>query len=137
MTLETRKVLDLLAEGKIGAADAEKLLEKLQGATTEDEEPLPAAPNAGKKHYLRIVVDEPGRKQVNIRMPLGFFRSGGLSILGMLPAHVAEKLKERGLDIGAFRLHKGKDEGELMEALNNLDLDVDKGDGKKVRIFCE
>jgi hypothetical protein len=137
MSLETRKVLDMLAEGKITSADAEKLLDKLQAAATEDDNPLPAESTPGKKRYLRIVVDEPGRKQVNIRMPLGFLRSGGYSMLGMLPVSVAEKLKERGIDIGAFRLHTGKGDDENLEILQQLNLDVDKGDGKKVRIFCE
>ena len=137
MSLETRKVLDMLAEGKISAVDAEKLLEKLQGtATEEDNEPATAPAPQDTKRYLRIVVDEPGRKQVNIRMPLGFLRSG-VSLLGILPVNVAEKLKERGIDIGAFHLNSRKDNSEILAALNELNLDVDKGDGKKVRIYCE
>ena len=137
MSAETRKVLDMLAEGKIGAADAEKLLDKLQGTSTEEGDPAAPPPSPGKKNYLRIVVDEPGKKPVNVRMPLAFFRSGGLSLLGMLPASVGEKLKERGIDIGAFRLHTGKGNDDSLQILQQLDLDVDKGDGKKVRIFCE
>jgi len=137
MSVETRKVLDMLTEGKINASDAEKLLDKLQGTGSEEAVPPTPAPNSGKKNYLRIVVDEPGKKPVNVRMPLAFFRSGGLSLLGMLPTSVGEKLKERGIDIGAFRLHTGKGNDEYLQLLQQLDVDVDKGDGKKVRIFCE
>ena len=133
MSLETRKVLDMLAEGKITSADAEKLLEKLQGGTgsvPEDAVEAPARKDTAR--FLRIVVDEPGRKPVNIRMPLAFARAG-LSMAGMLPRGVADKLKERGIDVDQIRL--GKD-GNI-DLLKQLDVDIDKGDGKKVRVFCE
>ncbi len=140
MSLETRKVLDMVAEGKITSADAEKLLEKL-GASPDasgdapSEETGKPAPTPAKR-YLRIVVDEPGKKSVNIRMPLAFARAG-LSIAGMLPKNVAEKMKERGLDLEQLRFHTGFGKDENVEVLKQLDLDIDKGDGKKVRIFCE
>jgi hypothetical protein len=140
MSLETRKVLDMVAEGKITAADAERLLNKLESAAPATGEAKPGeSPNdaaTSTKRYLRIVVDEPGRKPVNIRMPLAFARAG-LSMAGMLPRNVAEKLKERGIDLDQFRVHTGFGKDDGVEMLKQLDLDVDKGDGKKVRIFCE
>ena len=139
MSLETRKVLDMVAEGRITAADAEKLLEKLEGSSAADEKP-PQAASASEKsgfrrvRFLRIEVDEPGRKQVNIRVPLAFAFSGK-SLLGVLPVNVTEKLKERGIDLDQLRsrLSRGEDD----EILQQLNIDVDKGNGKKVRIFCE
>ena len=142
MSLETRKVLDMLAEGKITAADAEKLLSKLEGVNngSEEEQNVPSERkdnrSTEKARFLRIVVDEPGRKPVNIRMPLAFARAG-LSMAGMLPRGVAEKLKERGIDVDQIRFHTGFGKDENTEVLKQLDLDIDKGDGKKVRIFCE
>jgi SHOCT-like protein len=134
MSLETRKVLDMLAEGKITAADADKLLEKLQASSGAADPTHPEAePSAQTLRTLRIVVDEPGRKQVNIRMPLSFVRSGA-ALVGVLPRPVTEKLKERGIDLGALSEASGD---ELVTALRDLHLDVDKGDGKTVRIFCE
>jgi len=142
MSLETRKVLDMLAEGKITAADAEKLLGKLE-ATADSAEAKQIESSERKEarstehaRFLRIVVDEPGRKPVNIRMPLAFARAG-LSMAGMLPRGVAEKLKERGIDLDQMRFHTGFGKDENVEILKQLDLDIDKGDGKKVRIFCE
>ncbi|MGH9522898.1 MAG: SHOCT-like domain-containing protein [Terriglobales bacterium] len=137
MSLETRKVLDMVAQGKITSEDAEKLLQKLGNSSVAAGEAQESAnaPQSAPKRYLRIVVDEPGRKPVNIRMPLAFARAG-MSMAGMLPKNVAEKLKEHGVDVGVFRLHGlGKDDD--VEALEQLDLDIDKGDGKKIRIFCE
>ena len=137
MSLETRKVLDMVAEGKITSADAEKLLQKLQGGTDDvDEKPAEAPARKETARFLRIVVDEPGRKPVNIRMPLAFARAG-LSIAGMLPRGVADKLKERGIDVDQMRFHTGFGKDDNVEILKQLDLDIDRGDGKKVRIFCE
>ncbi len=137
MSLETRKVLDMLAEGKITSADAEKLLEKLHAGTGSDEDnPVEAPARKDQARFLRIVVDEPGKKPVNIRMPLAFARAG-LSMAGMLPRGVAEKLKERGIDVDQIRFHTGFGKDDNVEILKQLDLDIDKGDGKKVRIFCE
>lgn len=139
MSLETRKVLDMVAEGKINAADAEKLLEKLENSPGAEETQAEAAPASEKGgfrrvRFLRIQVDEPGRKQVNIRLPLAFAFSGK-SLLGVLPVNVMEKLKERGIDLDQLR--SGLSKGEDAEILKQLNIDVDKGDGKKVRIFCE
>jgi hypothetical protein len=140
MSLETRKVLDMVAEGKITAADAEKLLAKLETSSevSGEVQPEESAKDAhtAPKRYLRIVVNEPGRKQVNIRMPLAFARTG-LSMAGMLPRNIAEKLKERGIDLEQLRFHTGFGKDDNVELLKELDLDIDKGDGKKVRIFCE
>jgi hypothetical protein len=138
MSLETRKILEMLAEGKITASDAEKLLEKLAASAddTKQSDATAAPEKTDHVRYLRIQVDEPGRKPVNIRMPLAFARAG-MSLVGMLPIGISDKLKERGIDLDKVRFHTGFGKDENMEVLKQLDLDVDKGDGKKVRIFCE
>ena len=137
MSLETRKVLEMLAEAKITAADAEKLLEKLQTTSGSGEEnPVEAPVQKEQARFLRIEVAEPGRKPVNIRMPLAFARAG-LSLAGMLPREAADKLRERGIDVDQFRFHTGSGKDVNVDILKQIDLDIDKGDGKKVRIFCE
>jgi hypothetical protein len=134
LSLETRKVLDMLAEGKISAENAERLLDKLQSTPTDSGTEPEAAPAAGQNgRSFRIVVDEPGKKPVNIRMPLSFLRSGS-ALLGMMPKQVNECLKERGIDLAVL---SGKQGDELAKMLQELLVDIDKGDGKKVRIFCE
>ena len=97
MSVETRKVLDMVAEGKITTEDAEKLLAKLEASSGAEQATPETAPPAEKSgfrrvRFLRIEVDEPGRKQVNIRMPLAF-AFAGRSLLGVLPVNVTEKLK--------------------------------------------
>jgi SHOCT-like protein len=137
MSAERKKVLEMLAEGTISADEAEKLLDKL-GAAVSDE----AAPNqkaasgpaaAPKKpRFLRIVVERPGQDHVNIRMPISLTRTGKL--LAILPSRIGERLAEHGIDLSAL---SAMNEQELSEAMENINIDVDRGNGKKVRIFCE
>ena len=60
MDTEHRKVLDMLAEGKISAADAERLLSKLAGSAEDLTIETPAdETTTGSRplKYLRVVVD--------------------------------------------------------------------------------
>ena len=146
MSAETKKGLEMLAEGKINADEADRLIEKLTGsgsdsaqgsASTQNAAPEEKKANAGseakKPRYLRIVVEKPGQDHVNMRIPLTFTRTG-TRLMGVLPLRVLEKLGEHGIDVAAFADLKGED---LAEAIETLNVDIDKGNGKKVRIFCE
>ena len=137
MSVETKKVLDLLTEGKITSADAERLLDKLaavkepaeSGAPDNQERPS----TASTRKYLRIVVDKGEGKDVNMRVPLSFLRSG-VGLIGVLPPSVAQKLADKGLNLDVLSGLRGD---KLNEALNQLCVDIDSNDGKSVRIFCE
>jgi hypothetical protein len=136
MSVETRKVLDMLAEGKITPDDAERLLDKLaaakepseSGAAENQESPCTAAP----RKYLRILVNGEG-KDVNVRVPLSFVRTG-VGLMAVLPPRVADKLNDKGFDLSVLKDLKGD---ELNEALNTLNINIDSSDGKHVRVFCE
>lgn len=130
MSAETRKILEMLADKKITAEEADKLLEKLstQPFPEKSEEPSP-----NKPRFLRIVVDKPGQEPVNIRMPLSFMRTGA-GLLAVLPARINEHLAELGVD---FSARGAMNEKEWAEAIENMNVDIEKGNGKKVRIFCE
>jgi SHOCT-like protein len=138
MTAERKKVLEMLAGGKITAEEAEKLLDKLNttapdAADSKGAQGEPSAPGNRSPRFLRIVVDKPGEDQVNVRLPLSFLNRGS-SLLGVLPLRVGRKLAEHGIDLSAFTALKGED---LAEALQETFVDIEKGNGKKVRIFCE
>ncbi len=130
MSAERRKVLEMLAEGKITAAEAGKLLDKLTGSpsdlTSRERTEAGSASEAKKQRYLRIVVERPGEDHVNLRVPLSFTRAGKL--LAVLPLKVGEKLAEHGIDLSAFAAMKDK---ELAEAIENINVDIEKGDGKE------
>jgi hypothetical protein len=137
MSEETRKVLEMLAEGKISATDAERILERLTGSaqtfTGEAKAESAETATAKKPRFLRITVDKPGQDPVNIRMPLAFARTG-TSLLAVLPSRVSERLAELGIDAAVLG---SKTDCDWAQALGNADINIDRGDGKKVRIFCE
>jgi len=141
MSAETRKVLEMLADKKITAEEAEKLLEKLSAQPSVEakrEESSSSSSNSSsssssKPRFLRIVVDKPGQDQVNVRVPLAFARSGS-HLLAVLPTRVREKLAERGIDLSETGVLDTKKWESLVE---NMPIDIEKGNGKKVKIFCE
>ena len=138
MSSETKKVLEMLASGQITAEEAEKLLEKLGANGSGSTPPTTAAqPEGGaapqKLRFLRVVVESPGRDQVNIRVPLPFLRAG-MKLLGVIPPQASAKLAEKGIDLNVLRDLKG---GELVDELKDLHVDVDSQNGEKVRVYCE
>jgi hypothetical protein len=137
MAAETRKVLEMLAAGQIGAADAEKLLEKLDRGASAGADPHTGHDSSSsqpqKLRYLRVLVENPKSEQVNVRIPLVFLRSG-MKLLAVLPPRVNEKLVEKGIDLSALAELKGP---ELEQALRDLLVNVDGPEGNKVQVFCE
>jgi hypothetical protein len=130
MSAETRKVLEMLTEGKITAADAERLLDKL-GASPES---APAArveapAGNGVKKFLRVLIERPLGADVNVRVPLNFVRSG-ISLGGVLPPKVMEQLRQEGIDVQLF----GQ---QLDQTLDDLHVDMESKSGKRIRVFCE
>lgn len=136
MSTERRQVLEMLAQGKIAAEDAERLLDKL-AASRERPDDFSSAEEgshrSGHLKYLRVLVDSKGGDTVNIRVPIALVRTG-IKLSAMMPAGASEKLSQRGIDLSQLSALKG---AELMEALRELKVDVDSVDGDKVRIFCE
>ena len=142
MSAETKRVLELLKEGKISTEDAEKLLEKLSGtatnqasstwseATPSDKAGEDAGGGARKPRFLRIVIEKPGHDHVNMRVPLSLVRTSRL--IALVPPRVTERLAEQGIDLAGFASME-----DFAEAVEKTNIDIDKGNGKKVRIFCE
>lgn len=139
MSAETQKVLEMVAAGTITPADADRLLEKLSHSAPTEPSAAPESPaTKTARRFLRIVVDKPGRDAINIRVPLSFLRSG--MAWTVLPKAVRERLEERGINLGRFvslREISSMDPAALDAMLEQLNMEIDKGDGKKVRIFAE
>jgi hypothetical protein len=138
MSAERKKVLELLASGKITTEEAEKLLIKLDALSGSETDSVNSAPESGPEskplRYLRVEVEKPDSSEnVNVRIPLSFLRaSAGLHLL--LPLRVQEKLSANGIDIGTLSRLKGQ---ELENVLRRLNVQVDESSGQKVRVFCE
>ncbi len=141
MNDERRKVLDMLAAGKITPDEAEQLLNRLALDDKAANEPGCEAggsenegtARSGKLRYLRVVVDKPNRDNVNIRLPLKLVMTG-MKLSALVPGKAGKQLSEQGIDLS----HLGKLKGEaLNEALSELDIDIETEKGDKVRVFCE
>lgn len=134
MSNDRRKVLEMLAEGKISADDAERLLSKIgTGRTADPAEEVP--PDTGRRplKYLRVLVDSEDGDKVNIRVPIALVRTG-LLLSAMIPAAASDELKKNGVDLSGLSALNGE---ELIEALRDLHVDIDSDDGDTVRVFCE
>jgi hypothetical protein len=132
MNPERMKVLEMLAAGKITPDEAERIIEKL-AAIAPPPDDAPAQKPPGSLKYLRVVLHENDGERVNIRVPLALVRTG-LKLSTMLPKHASEELSRKGIDISQLCGLQGE---ELIDALRELQVDVDSDDGEQVRIFCE
>jgi hypothetical protein len=136
MTDKRRQILDMLASGKLTAAEAERLIAALERGTAM------AAPAAEKLKYLRVLVDtvdeHDGPTKVNVRVPMQLLRAG-VRLTGVIPTkardQVNEALRNQGIPFDINKLTPDNLE-EMVEQLRELSVDVDN-DRAKVRVFCE
>jgi len=142
---ERLRILELLAEGKINAAEAERLLDAVRREEQVPTPPVPPDPDdpagrrsGGKPRMLRVLVNKADGEQVNIRVPLGLLRAG-LKLKGLLPgnakAQVDVALQEKGLNFNLDDLD-AKSLETIVEALSDMRIEIDS-DKEKVQVFCE
>ena len=138
MNEERKKILEMVAAGKISVEEAERLLNAIEeGSGAAGKEPA-----AGKKpKYLRVLVepkgDKPNYEKVNVRVPINLIRAG-LKLASFIPKHSQEKvghaLREKGMNID-FNNLTPEDLDELILNLNDLQINVDGDD--VVKVYCE
>jgi hypothetical protein len=140
MSEDRKQILQMLAEGKVTAEEAERLIAALEAGPASGT--TDRAPRSGSPKYLRVMVDtEDGAAtptKVNIRVPMQLLRAG-VRLSALIPAPAREKvnasLRENGLPFDISQL-KPENLEDLIEQLNDLTVDVDQ-DKTKVRVFCE
>jgi hypothetical protein len=144
MNDERRRVLDLLAQGKITVDEADDLMRALESRRSN---PAATAGEAdGERSKLRWVLihvhktAKEGKqdKDVNIRVPIAIVKSGmrlGALIPGLAGDQVAAKMRERGLDVDFSKLDAVAIEAILKE-LCDTNIEIDSGRAH-VRITCE
>lgn len=148
MSEDRTRILTMLAEGKITADEAERLLDALD--SRRPGEPVgEAAPSAVKgdptplldalPKYLRVKVDGKKGEKVEVKVPLALVRSG-LKLTSLIPPQAMDQINrqmaEKGISFD-FSNFKPEDIDELMEALREMEINVDGKDGEKVRVYCE
>jgi hypothetical protein len=141
MNEERKRILNMLAENKINAQEAEALLDAMSPPSATGATDGGGALSSDPK-YLRVLVEEAEdghTGKVNVRVPFQLIRAGvRLAALIPVTAHgpVNKALQERGIDIDVSKL-KPEDFENLVEHLRDLTVDVEGTRGEKVRVFCE
>ena len=148
MSEDRARILNMLAEGKINAEEAERLLDAMDSRTTAAPttvsgvsaikgDPAPLL-NALPK-FLHVLVDGDEGEKVNVKIPLALVRSG-LKLTSLIPPQAMEQLNtqmaESGMSID-FNNFKPEDIDELIEALREMEISVDGSKGEKVRVYAE
>ena len=134
MSEETRKVLEMLSNGKISVQEAEQLLQAVAA-------PVQAEERKSEPRYFRINVNKPAREgkkaeNVNIRVPMTVVR-GGLRLGALFPGMLGKKKiqLEDGTELDLSKIHY-TDLEAMIKDIGELTVDVD-GDDAQVRIRCE
>ena len=133
MTEERRKILEMLSEGKITAEDAERLLDRIEAGPSSSRKPPRKPGDPSKIKWLLVHVDGNDGDKVNVRVPINLIRTG-IKLGAILPSGASERIQASGIDLND--LAKLADE-ELVEALADLQVDVNSEGGDVVQIYCE
>jgi hypothetical protein len=144
MNDDRRSVLQMLAEGKINADEAERLISAMErdGSAPRPFDSAPLGHNKQPPKYLRVSVDaadaDEGPTKVNIRVPMALLRAG-VRLTSLIPPaarnQVNAELAKNGVpfDIGQLKPENLED---LIAHLEDFSVDVDAQDAK-VRVYCE
>ncbi len=143
MSNERSRILNMLAEGKITAEEAEKLLDALKQETNQgpkDEEEPKTEPKPGDKpKYLCIVVRPKSSEgdKVDIKIPLQIIRAG-VKLKSILPESARDRINTKFIDKGIGLNINDIDSRsleELLQSLKELSIDVEDGN-ETVKIYC-
>ena len=144
MNDDRRSVLQMLADGKITADEAERLLSAMErnGSAPRPFDSASTGHNRQPPKYLRVSVDaadvDEGPTKVNIRVPMALLRAG-VRLTSLIPPaarnQVNAELAKNGVpfDIGQLKPENLED---LIAHLEDFSVDVDAQDAK-VRVYCE
>ena len=156
MNEERRKILEMLAAGKINADEAERLIAAVErssaaggGQSGSASSSEAAAGTKTRPKYLRVLVEadesmtglKGGTTTVNVRVPMQLLRAG-VRLAGLIPVQAHDQLDEafskHGVPITLSQI-KPENLEELIDHLEDLTVDVDGKDGNttKVKVFCE
>ncbi|MFZ5978991.1 MAG: SHOCT-like domain-containing protein [Candidatus Zixiibacteriota bacterium] len=143
MSEQRKQILQMLADGKITADEAERLINALGEVRVDSAPPVePEAKSNGKPKFLHVKVNaEPGshhrHENVDIKIPIILLKAG-LKLGSMMPdkvkGEIHTRLAEKGFNFDLHDLKPDQIDG-LIQALTESSIDIDS-DREKVRIYC-
>jgi hypothetical protein len=108
MSEEKLKILQMVQEGKINAAEALELLKAL-----EESEPKPGAPTATPSRlanrFLRVKVSSNGITKVNVNLPLSLLRvASKFAVFGVnyIPEVARLEMEKKGVDLSKIDIEE-------------------------------
>jgi hypothetical protein len=144
MSDDRTRILSLLADGKISADEAERLLDALDtqksagaaGASAIKGDPEPLITALPK--YLFVKVTAVNGDNVDVKIPIALVRSG-LKLTSLIPPQAMDQISasmaQHGMSVDFTNL-KPADIDELITNLREMEVNVDSQNGDKVRVFC-
>lgn len=160
MTENKKKILEMLAQNKISADEAYRLLSAVD--SEEGGHGNAGYENTGSKgtavkakpKYLRVTVTPSAEGtssgkgnlfqdgnvgRVNVRVPMSLIRAG-IKLTSLIPPEALDKannaLREKGINFDVRNI-KSEDIEGLIEALGDMEIDVEGAKGEKVKVFVE
>ncbi|MCD6545966.1 MAG: hypothetical protein J7K69_04855 [Thermotogae bacterium] len=121
-----RSILELLKAEKVSIDEAIELIEALYEAEKNEEIKEKSKDEAGKKKFLRIIVDSQDGDKVRVNIPIALVKYAKTFV----PKNVKSELNSQNVDLdGIIKMVEEGFEGEI--------LTVDSEDGDHVKIFVE
>ena len=152
MSDETRRILELLAQGKITVDEADQLLKAVGAATAPEPAGDTSTGDSGapRPRWIRINVQKPAdenrkAKDVNIRVPVAVMKGGmrlGAIIASFAGEKAAQRMRDRGMDLDLAKISgdlskmNGPEFDQFLKTLDDVNIEVDDGKAR-VRITCE
>ena len=141
MNDDRKRVLAMLADGKITAEEAERLLDAMGRPSSVSTLEAPRS-NGNRPKYFRVEVtsDEGNANptRVNVRIPIQLLRAG-VRLSALIPPQARDEVNSALAREGIpFDINQIKPENlyELIDHLSEFSVDVDTNDAK-VRVYCE
>ena len=145
MSEDRGRILKLLAEGRITAEEAERLLDALDARTNAAEGPGgpavkgdPRPVIAALPKYLYVKVLAANGDNVDVKIPIALVRSG-LKLTSLIPPQAMDQINDQMAQHGMavdFNNFKPEDIDDLIVALREMEVNVDAKNGDTVRVFC-
>ncbi len=131
-----KRILQMLAEGKITVEEASRLLSLIGVESWETKDSVKGTKSDAKYLYIQVKPKEGQESQknarVNVRVPVSLIRAG-MKLKALIPPQAADDinkgLKDKGI---AFDIKNLKDEDveQLVDALRNTEIYVDSAEAE-------
>jgi hypothetical protein len=132
---EQRQILEMLSDGVIEPADAERLLAKLAESRGEEgavRVSRVASPGS-RELQLRVISRTEDGDDIDVAIPLQLLATG-IDFEKLLPEVARDAIEETGIELSELSNLRGD---TLIAAIRSLEVEVAGHDGASLSIHCE